>query len=143
MKKSDIKNGNITSRVIPGLSSQYRIVSLPYWAWFWLDDFMQQNRLSYQGILETFGCTGDVNTTLKNIAELHQDHCMRGMHNLANDNVFLEHNDYSDLIAKREKRKTKPYNFPRVYKLFSFMPCTTTLEAVWTRKNYNEHNQIN
>jgi len=140
MKKTDPTNDNLTSRVIPGLKSEYRIVSLPFWAWFWLDDFMQQHRISYQGMLDTFGCDGDINETLRNIAELHQDHCMRGAHNLANDNIFLE-------AGKKKKRKSlrniQSYNFPKIYRLFKFIPCTTTLDSIWTRKNYDEYNKIN
>jgi hypothetical protein len=139
MKKSDPTNDNLTSRVIPGLKSEYRIVSLPFWAWFWLDDFMLQHRISYQGMLDSFGGKGDVNNTLKKIAELHQDHCMRGAHNLANDNAFLEAFETKDITSTAW---SKPYVFPQVYKLFDFIPCVTTLEAIWSRKNYNEHNQI-
>jgi len=141
MKRSEPTNDNLTSRVITGLKSEYRIVSLPFWAWFWLDDFMMQHRISYEGMLETFGGNGDINETLKNIAELHQEHCMRGAHNLANDNTFLE-----AIAGKKNfksKRKIKAYQYPKIYKLFSFMPCATTLDAVWSRKNYDEHNQIN
>ena len=140
MKKTDPTNDNLTSRVIPGLRSEYRIVSLPFWAWFWLDDFMVQNRISYQGMLDSFGGEGDVNKTLERIAELHQDHCMRGTHNLANDNTFLESIKKSKPV---HDNKIKNYNFPKIYKLFSFMPCVTTLEAIWSRKNYDEHNQVN
>ena len=61
-------------------------------------------------------------------------------HNLANDNAFLK--------AKNKKKfettyKVTNFEFPKVYKLFSFMPCVTTLEAVWSRKNYDEHKQVN
>jgi len=135
-------NEQITSRVIPGLSSEYRIVSLPHWAWFWLDDFMIQNRMSYEGILDTFQCEGDINKTLKYIAELHQEHCMRGAHKLSNDNTFLE----SDItMSNKNKKNFTPsnYNMPKIYKLFGFIPCVTTLNSVWTRKNYDEYNQIN
>ncbi len=143
MKKTEPTNDNLTSRVIAGLKSQYRIVSLPYWAWFWLDDFMLQNRISYQGILDTFGYNGDVNNTLRGIAELHQDHCMRGMHNLANDNMFYEPKNYSNLVHSKTLQKLKDYNMPKIYKLFGFVTCTTTLNSVWTRKNYDDRHQIN
>ncbi len=142
MKRTEPTNDNLTSRVITGLKSEYRIVSLPFWAWFWLDDFMQQNRISYQGMLETYGCNGDINNTLRNIAELHQEHCMRGIHNLANDNNFLENkNSKGATYIKSLDHRT--YNMPKIYKLFGFIPCVTTLDSVWTRKNYDEHNQVN
>ncbi len=144
MRRISPINDNITSRVIPGLTSEYRIVSLPYWAWFWLDDFMVRNRISYQGILDTFGCDGDVNSTLRNIAELHQDQCMRGVYKLANDNEFLE-NKTPQVFNKRKKKvySRERANMPRVYKLFGFMACATTLDSVWSRRNYDERNQIN
>lgn len=136
MTKITTTNDNLTSRVIPGLMSDYRIVSLPYWAWFWLDDFMRQNRISYQGIWESFNGTGDVNDVLRGIAELHQDHCMRGVHNLANDNSIIFINKDS-LHRLQKKKKLHNYNLPKIYKLFGFVPCATTLEAIWSRKNYN------
>ena len=142
MKNNKPTNDNLTSRVIPGLKSQYRIVSLPFWAWFWLDDFMQQNRISYQGILETFECNGDINNTLHNIAELHQEHCMRGMHNLANDNDFVESSNYRGFTHVR-KLNNKKQQMPKIYKLFGFISCVTTLDSVWARRNYDDHNKIN
>ena len=132
-------NDKVTSRVIPGLKSEYRIVALPAWAWFWLDDFMIQNRMSYEGILETFQCETDISQSLQYIAELHQEHCMRGVHKLSNDNTFLE----SDIKVGKKKNGTKAYNMPKIFKLFGFIPCVTTLNSVWTRKNYDEYNQIN
>ena len=142
MKKTDPTKDNLTSRVIPGLKSEYRIVSLPFWAGFWLDDFMRANRISYQGMLDTFQCSGDVNNTLRNIAELHQDQSMRKVHRLSNDNKLLEYSDLSKL-AKQQKTHKKLNAMPKVYKVFGFMPCTTTLDSIWARKNYDEHNQVN
>lgn len=142
MKKTPI-NDNLTTRIIPGLSAEYQIVSMPYWAWYWLEDFMQQNRISYQGIIDTFGGHEDIGNTLRNIAELHHEHAMREVYNLANDN------DASDeLLARRARRKpalvkqTKALVLPKIYKLFGFMSCATTLEAVWERRNYEDSNKI-
>ncbi len=134
-------NDNLIARVIPGLKAEYRIVSLPLWAWFWLDDFMVQNRISYQGILDTFQTEEDVNVTLQYIAELHQEHCMRGAHKLSNDNMFLE-TDIKIGGTKKKNYVTKTYNMPKIYKLFGFIPCVTTLNSVWTRKNYDDYTQI-
>jgi hypothetical protein len=141
-------NDNLTSRIIPGLSAKYQIVSLPYWAWFWLDDFMRQNRISYKGIYDTFGGHGDINQTLHNLAEMHQEYSMREVYNLANDNE-LDHSEYmphfNKIKAKRVKMKNKHLGLklPKIYKLFGFMSCATTLEAVWKRRNYEESNKIN
>lgn len=138
-------NTAITTRIIPGLSAEYEIVSLPYWAWFWLEDFMTQNKISYQGIYETFGDQGDLNQTLHNLAELHQEYAMREVHNLANDND-LEHDDYMTRIHISPQVTTKPpraLKLPKIYKLFGFIACYSTLDAVWSRRNYEESNKIN
>ncbi len=135
-------NDNPTTRIIPGLSSAYQIVSLPYWAWYWLEDFMQQNRISYQGIYDTFGQGGDVNHTLQQIAELHHEYAMREVYNLANDNE-LEDNDIITHLKIGKTGKKETLNLPKIYKLFGFMPCATTLEAVWERRHYNDSNKIN
>lgn len=136
-------NDNLMTRIIPGLTSQYQIVSLPYWAWYWLEDFMKVNRISYHGIYETFGDNGNLNDTLRNLAELHHEYSMREVYNLANDNepdddVIIE------LLSKNKNKMVKsPMKLPRIYKLFGFMSCATTLEAVWERRNYEESNKVN
>lgn len=137
-------NDNLTTRIIPGLSSQYQIVSLPYWAWFWLDDFMQHHCISYKGIYDIFVTEGNVNQTLHHLAELHQEYSMRERHNLANDNEF-ENSDYVRRLNHKtaKTRKTKELTLPKIYKLFGFMSCATTLDAVWKRRNYEESNKVN
>lgn len=137
-------NDNMTTRIIPGLVNEYRIVSLPYWAWYWLDDFMVQHKISYQGIYDTFGDCGDLSLTLRQIAELHHEYSMREVYNLANDNEPEE-----DVFTKRLHRYKKKkagknvLNLPKIYKLFGFMSCATTLEAVWERRHYEETNKVN
>ena len=135
-------NDNITTRIIPGLSAKYQIVSLPYWAWYWLEDFMRENRISYQGIYDTFGNTEDINDTLRSLAEMHHEYAMREIYHLANDNEA----DNDDIIARihqnKISKKTHPLVLPKIYKLFGFMPCATTLEAVWERRHYGENNKI-
>lgn len=134
---------NMTTRIIPGLMNEYRIVSLPYWAWYWLDDFMQQHKVSYQGIYNTFGGNGDLVVTLQQIAELHHEYAMREVYNLANDNE-LDDVDYIAQIHKlRHKKESIGLNLPKIYKLFGFMSCATTLEAVWERRHYDDNNKIN
>lgn len=133
----------MTTRIIPGLSAQYQIVALPYWAWFWLEDFMQQHRISYQGIFETFGQSEDVSTTLHNLAELHQEYSMREVYNLSNDNELQDEDYITQLHVPRTYKKVKETKLPKIYKLFGFMPCATTLDAVWRRRNYEESNKIN
>jgi hypothetical protein len=140
-------NDNMTTRIIPGITNEHRIVSLPYWAWFWLDDYMHRNRISYQGILDTFRpeTENDLTFTLRQIAELHHEHAMREVYNLANDNNL----EQSQIINLLDRKKTKnltgkrDLKLPRIYKLFGFMSCATTLQAVWERRNYEDSNKIN
>ena len=130
-------NDNLTTRIIPGLSAEYQIVSLPFWAWFWLDDFMRQNKISYRGIYDTFGHGHDFNQTLHQLAELHQEYSMREIYNLANDNE-AEEDFVIQRIQKQKAKLTKQRDMklPKIYKLFGFMSCATTLEAVWRRRHY-------
>lgn len=137
-----ISNDNITTRVIPGLKASYQIVSLPYWAWFWLEDLMKKHKIGYKGIYNRFHIDGDIALTLKHLAELHQDDAMRAEHNLANDND-MQKKDFMALLKKRNAvSEVKTLNLPKIYKLFGFMPCSTTLEAVWQRRHYEDSNRI-
>lgn len=140
MRKAPPVNDNLTTRIIPGLMNDYRIVSLPYWAWYWLEDFMMKNKISYQGIYQTFGKEEDFNQTLRNIAELHHEYAMREIYNLANDN---EPSTETYITRIQKKKKTEQVRLPRIYKLFGFISCATTLEAVWERRHYDESNKVN
>ncbi len=139
MRNKPPVNDNITSKIIPGLLNDYRIVSLPYWAWYWLEDFMVQNRMSYQGIYETYGQNHDLGKTLHRVAELHHEQSMRNIYNLANDNEPSKEHFIPKIY---HNKKSKPLNLPRIYKLFGFMSCATTLEAVWERRHYKDTNKI-
>jgi len=140
MKKTPTVNDNLKSKIIPGILNDYRLVSLPYWAWYWLEDFMVKNKISYQGIYETYGQNSDVDQTLKRVAEVHHERSMRTIYNLANDN---EPNKQHFLPKIKHTQKKQITNLPRIYKLFGFMPCATTLEAVWERRNYQQNNKVN
>lgn len=132
--KKNISNDHITTRIIPGLSKEHRIVSMPYWAWYWLEDFMKANKTTYQGIYNTFGKQQDISDVLRGIAEIHHDYAMREVYNLANDNE-VEVSDITQFTKKADKPPCVT-NLPRIYKLFGFMACATTLEAVWERRHY-------
>lgn len=135
-------NDNLTTRIIPGLRSAYEIVSLPYWAWYWLEDFMRENRISYQGIYKTFGETQDINNTLRHLAEIHHEHAMREIYKLANDNELSDENIMRKIERQKNKATPQEIRLPKIYKLFGFMPCATTLEAVWERRHYEDSNRI-
>ena len=141
---------DIKTRIIPGLQAKHQIVAMPHWSWFWLDDFMKRNSIyDHQHMYQTIGRKYKLNDdnlidTLKNIAEIHAEFSMRQIHNLANDNGIegpQGQHYISKILPYREKaaikKKRKSYdNMPKLYKLFSFMPCATTSEAVFERKNH-------
>jgi len=66
---------------------------------------------------------------------------MREVYNLSNDNE-VNHTVYSQKIGKKNKKKIK-FALPKIYKLFGFMSCATSLDAVWSRRHYDESNKIN
>lgn len=100
---------------------------------------MQQHKISYQGIYDTFGQNRDLNITLREIAELHHEYAMRELYNLANDNEADSAEALKKIYVKKKKQVS---NLPRIYKLFGFMPCATTLEAVWERRHYEDSNCV-
>lgn len=127
------KANQLTQKIIPGLQAEYQIISMPYWAWFWLEDFMRAHNLDYKKIYQKYCQTGDIHQTLYQLANIHQDLMMREIHHLANDN---EANDKDILhIISISMRQKKEQTLPKIYKLFGFMPCATTLEAAWKRRN--------
>lgn len=140
MTKNKTANENIKTRVIPGLKNDYHIVSMPYWAWYWLEDFMSSNKISYHGIYNTFGDGEDVSLTLRQLAEMHHEYAMREMYKLSNDNEC--ENSHIPQISKA-KTKSRSYKLPKIYKLFGFMSCATTLEAVWERRHYVGTTKVN
>ena len=133
---------SMTTRVIPGLKASYQIVSLPYWAWFWLEDLMKKHNIDYRGLYDRFNVSDDVALALKHLAELHLDEAMRKDHNLANDNN-MQNKDLMVLLCRGGGvKKIEPFQLPKIYKLFGFVPCPTTLAAVWQRRHYNDSNRL-
>ncbi len=135
-----MSNAEVT-RIIPGLNADHRIVSMPVWAWFWLDDFVKNcSPKGYRGVYEAFGdaiSSTNLSDTLRSIAQMHQEFCMREIYNLANDDE--PEDSYIKARAARPVRlkKAKELNLPKIYKIFGFMPCATTLDAVWQRQHYS------
>lgn len=132
---------SLKTKIIPGLTDTYQIVSLPYWAWYWLEDFMKQHRISYQGIYETFGAEHDISQTLHQLAELHHEYSMREVYSLCNDNEPEEEQIVTHFKARKNQKEIGE-RLPKIYKLFGFMPCATSLEAVWERRHYEDSNRV-
>ena len=135
------------TRIIPGPSAEHRIVSMPSWAWFWLDDFVSNcSPNGYRGLYEAFGDairSENLSDALHGIAQLHQDFCLREIYNLANDDEpsedYIEERVKNSRVTNFKKTIKRQDRTPKIYKLFGFMPCPTTLDAVWERKHYH-HN---
>jgi len=140
-----MSNSQVT-RIIPGLNSEHRIVSMPIWAWFWLDDFVVNcSPKGYHGVYEAFGdaiSADNLSETLHRLAQMHQEFCMREVYNLANDDEPDEDYIQSRVVKPIKNKKPTELNLPKIYKIFGFMPCATTLDAVWQRKHYSELQDI-
>ncbi|MEM9469903.1 MAG: hypothetical protein AAF988_07050 [Pseudomonadota bacterium] len=134
---------NTVRRVIPGLNAESRIVCMPSWAWFWLDDFVENfSPGGYEGLYEAFGdaiSSENLTDSLHNIATLHQDFCLREIYHLANDDLPSEAEVEQKITAVIPVRKKPKSRMPKIYKLFGFMPCPTTLDAVWERQHYHKN----
>jgi len=130
-----------TARILPGLQSEYTIVALPYWAWFWLDDHVQTNYpRGYSQFLSSLNDKIESEDALADHLETYatviQSSAMRKVYNLANDNNFLCEDVKRRRVSGRPARQIQDVKLPAIYKLFGFMPCATTLEAVWERRHY-------
>jgi len=130
-----------TARILPGLQSEYTIVALPYWAWFWLDDHVQTNYpRGYKQFLSSLNDKIESEDALADHLETYatviQSSAMRQIYNLANDNNFFSEEVIKRSKPKRQKKPMHEVKLPAIYKLFGFMPCATTLEAVWERRHY-------
>ncbi len=118
------------SRLLPGLTTEYTIVSMPAWAWEWLDPMV--NKLFVHGykdfIRECAGYSQGQSTlseVLENFAWLLREDYYR----LTNDNWP------PDQVLETLPVARKPaYNFPQAHKLFSFMPFATSWENVLIRR---------
>lgn len=134
-------NDNQKTRIIPGITAEYQIVSLPEWAWYWLDDFMRSHKIGYKGIYKRFETQNhkhDITASLCQLAEIHQENIVRQNYSLCNDNK-AKTEDIVRLVSKSTQSSKQDMSFPRVFKLFSFMPHATTLDAVWSRLNHRDN----
>ena len=134
---------SVSSRIIPGPKSEHSIVSMPQWAWFWLDDFIENcSPDGYKGLYSAFGDAfnknGNLSEALHGIAQMHQEFCLRELHNLANDDEPDQTYIQNRVIKPIKATTKKNSRMPKIYKLFGFMSCPTTLESVWERRHYNE-----
>jgi hypothetical protein len=135
----------ISTRILPGLSSEYSIVALPSWAWIWIDEYVkhcyQDNYASFME--EARALVGQKEETmptfLTHLAQDLRDYQLRHYHYLANDNApdkkTLRH---ATLTRAASKKYPKQLKFPTIFKLFKFIPHVTDIKTVWQRKYYND-----
>ena len=137
-------NTGISTRILPGLKAEYDIVSLPCWAWYWIDlhveycyangysDFVNHNRALLSD-------TVDLATFMSVLAMDLRDTQLRAHHNLANDNDF--YNNIEKLAGDDEDKRNYPkaFQFPTIFQVFKFLPHATDMATLWQRQNYHKH----
>lgn len=132
---------NLATRILPGLASEYTIVSLPQWAWMWIDDHVE---IVYENdfhafINETRHIVKDekqLGEFLSLMASDLRDHQMRTIHNLANDNNVLD--STNPVPIQNTTPRHKPLQFPTILMVFKFLPHATDLKTIWARRNYQK-----
>lgn len=120
------------SRLLPGLTTEYSIVSMPAWAWEWLDPMVETCfPRGYQDFIRECAIYSDSDNpaalaaVLENFAWLlREDH-----YKLTNDNWLPD-----ETAPPRAHAPARAYRFPKAVKLFSFMPFATSWENVLIRR---------
>lgn len=135
--------GSVSStRILPGLVSEYTIVALPSWAWIWIDDHVTQTYGSdYKKFIkdtqQVLKCDSELPSFLSMIATDLRDHKMRHLYNLANDNDILLSLNTKKRARGRSKKYPKNFRFPTIFMVFKFMAHATDMKTLWHRRNYN------
>lgn len=134
-----------STRILPGLLSEYAIVALPSWAWNWIDDHVEKAYANDYGQFikdarQYLNCDSDLPSFLSLIAEDLRDSRLRDMYHLANDNDIIT--SLTSLKPKRERSKKYPrsFKFPTIFQIFKFIPHATDMNTLWNRRHY--HNLI-
>ncbi len=130
------------TRIVPGHRAQYELVSMPEWAWVWLEDYMfLYNMDSFPELLSDFqDCihpNQPLSEVLENIAAIHHHFMTQAAYDLENDN-----DPFSDTFPPVKRRKgakhvQKDLKFPQVMQLFGFTAHATTLDAAMLRRMRN------
>ena len=139
---------------LPTLKSDYAIVSMPEWAWYWLDDLVKRDypggyKSLVKAISRRTANKGSAQQDLKHIlafyAKEHCDRRMGSLYNLANDNLRPTLSTATTAPEAPAATPNTPFStksafykgLPTVYRLFHFMPHATSLTTVWERRNYH------
>jgi len=135
----------LSTRLLPGLKSEYAIVSLPRWAWIWLDDHIERYYANgYEEFIHDYQSFIESDTDLIHYLELlaHdlQEQSMREDHNLANDNEIYASAIWLRPYKPQKNRSEKAFKFPIIFQVFKFLPHATDMQTLWQRKNYEKYN---
>ncbi len=127
---------------LPSLKSDYVIVSMPFTAWYWLDDLVQKlyPKDGYKALTRTFKraeCAQTLADSLRNSAQAHCDAQMAKLYNLANDNAPEQGYKGATPSPSMPDKPDLSARMPTVYQLFRFMPHATYLTTIWERRNYH------
>lgn len=138
-----MKGSISTTRILPGLVSEYTIVALPSWAWIWIDEHVSN---TYENDYSRFirdtravlNCDSELPTFLSLVATDLRDHKMRSLYNLANDNDLLQDVQVGRHRRQRSEKYPKSFKFPTIFMIFKFIPHATDMKTLWHRKNYSK-----
>lgn len=138
-----MKGSISTTRILPGLVSQYTIVALPSWAWVCIDEHVSS---IYENDYARFindtrsilTCDSELPSFLCLVATDLRDHKMRDLYNLANDNDILLDVQEGRHRRGRSARYPKSFKFPTIFMIFKFIPHATDMKTLWHRRNYSK-----
>lgn len=134
--------GSISStRILPGLVSEYTIVALPSWAWMWIDDHVSRSYGNdytrfIQDTRHLLSCDSELPSFLSLVATDLRDNKMRSLYNLANDNDILLDCQAPKPRKARSKKYPVTFNYPNIFMIFKFIPHATDMQTLWSRKHY-------
>lgn len=125
------------SRLLPGLRAEYAIVSMPPWAWHWLDRFVmniypQGYRAFLQECAKVLPSDACLSPMLEDLARSYRD----GVYEIAND-TWKTTPEGEGMIKRRKPLKSsgrRDIPMPKAQYLFRFLPHATTMDALRTRK---------
>ncbi|MCB1530007.1 MAG: hypothetical protein H6853_09035 [Rhodospirillales bacterium] len=137
--QNPISSENI-SRLLPGLRAEYAIVSMPPWAWHWLDRFVMNSypqgyRAFLQECAKVLPSDACLSPMLEDLARSYRD----GVYEIANDTWKTTPEEKGvakrRIPAKSSGKRDRP--MPKAQYLFRFLPHATTMDALHIRKSFH------
>lgn len=133
---ADQNNKGRISRLLPGLTTEYSIVSMPAWAWPWLDTLVRECfPQGYREFIRECAEYADHERPLEEILESFARLRREDHYRLTNDNDPLVANSNAASTARPAARR-RPLRMPKAVKLFTFMPFATTWDQVLMRRGW-------